>query len=273
MRMLRGLIHAMILVLAAVALTACLGATASEQTLEADYYARGTQIAELRATVTIEADRLNVTVQYMDTEVARVSTQQALLILTLQARGLDTSSLPAVIPQVAGGQPAPGTTPVAPGSQPLPPSGGMPTNTPSLPTTPGGVTPGGVLPQPLITPQAAVTSGGSTTGGVLSEIVTSGAVGADDCALSPTSQFTASTPEIYVVARARNLPDGTTIVSRWRRSDGTELAVFSFSYGFVENACIWFFATPEDFAFTAGSYSVSLEIGGQIIAQTTFTIT
>jgi hypothetical protein len=268
MRTLRGWINGMTLLLAALALTACLGATASEQTLEADYYARGTQVAELRATVTIEADRLNVTVQYMDTEVARVSTQQALLILTLQARGLDTSSLPAVIPQVAGGQPAPGTTPAAPGSQPLPPSGGLPTNSPSLSITPGGMTPGGIIPQPQTTPQAAVTSGG-----VLSEIVTSAAVGADDCAASPISQFTVTTPEIYVVARARNLPDGTTIVSRWRRSDGTELAVFNFSYGFVANACIWFFVTPEDFAFTAGSYSVSLEIGGQIIAQTTFTIT
>ncbi|MBC7870954.1 MAG: hypothetical protein H7Y09_08955 [Chitinophagaceae bacterium] len=251
----RQFVQFMVLMTAGFLFSACSGRSASQQALIDQNNDLGTQIADLRASATVSSDLLMATVEQASTNVARVGTQQSQMIGTLAARGMDINvpidplaALP--VATVPGQQIA--ITPVAPlGATATLPFASAFTSTPSsLQPTTDSATIGGEL---------------------LSEVVTSSGVGADDCATGVTNQFTTTTAEIYVVAVANNIPEGTTISSRWLQN-GTEVALFPVTFNFIEQACIWFFATSTDFAFTAGSYTVSLEVNGTVAGQTTFTI-
>jgi len=251
----RQFAQCMALVIAGFLLSACSGRSASQQALIDQNNTLATEIADLRASATVSSDLLMATVEQASTDVARVMNQQSQMIATLRARGMDIT-LPidplAVNPvaTVPGQQVA--ITPAAPlGATATIPFASAFTSTPSS-------------SQPTTQPAAA-------GGRLLSEVVTSSGVGADDCAAGVTNQFTTTTTEIYVVAVATNIPEGTTISSRWLQN-GTEVALFPVTFNFIERACIWFFATSTDFAFTAGSYTVSLEVNGTVEGQTTFTI-
>ncbi|MDX1993823.1 MAG: hypothetical protein SF029_15660 [bacterium] len=254
-------------------MTACSGMSQSEQALVEQNNALGTQIADLRASATVSSDLLMATLEQANTSIARVNQQQDQMIGTLRARGMAPEA-GAINPLMSTATPTFAAqtglvTPVAPGG------GVTPFGTSSSVQT-FGPTPGAPVPNPALTPgttplpasTTTTSSGGSNT---LTNIVTSSGVGADDCAASPSSQFTTSTQEIYVVATA-NLTSGTTVLSRWLQN-GTEVATFDFTYEFnVSGSCIWFFANQSDFAFTPGSYTVSLEVNGVVAGQTTFTI-
>lgn len=238
------------LLLTVILLTACGGASSTEQTLSARNATLGTQVADLAATATVAADRLRVTAEYAQGEISRLQTQQARMVATLRERGVPVENLPGAVTQ-------PAATPASPGTPNTPPP--QPTAdievTPFAPTAP----PAPTIPTPV------------GDGPALVNVVTAQDVGADDCASGVTAQFSASVPEIYVVATALNITDGTTIGSRWLR-DGAELWSFELSFNRIDEACIWFFATPEDFAFAAGTYRVALSIDGQPAGETSFTI-
>src|SRR5262249_590837 len=152
--------------------------------LVATQLALNTQIVAIRNTATVQADRLQVTVEYMETQVRSAEIQNDQLRATLVARGVDPNAL----------------TNIDPSSLTPPPPNNV-----------------NRIPQPEITGEALppITS---TPGGApaLTNIVTSENVGNDDCAVGVSSTFSASAQQIYVVATALNIQPGTTIVSRWQ---------------------------------------------------------
>lgn len=220
--------------------TACGQTSTEKQTLEAHDQSLNTEIAGLQATANIEQERLLITVEHAETQVARASTQQLLIILTLEARGVDTLVLPGV-------------------------ATAMPTTENSFPNTTGdNVGSAPTPPRVAVTPASTPTPNINISNPYLTNIVVSTDVGSDDCAVNVTNTITPNTERIYVVATAREMPDGTTIVSRWQRG-GTEVAVYDLTYDYIEEACIWFFVDQTDFAFTPGSYSVALDVDGVTI--------
>ncbi len=230
--------------------TACDGASSTQQTLSASNATLGTEAMLLYSTATVNAARLRVTQDFAAQEVARLNTQQARIIATMVDRGIRVDNLPGAstappATQTADAQSAPriGVTPLVPTSPPV-----QVTRVTTPASTPIG------------------------NGPALINVVTAQGVLDNDCASSAVTQFASSTGEIYVVATALNIPNGTSIGSRWLR-DGSELWSFSLEFGFIDEACIWFFATQEDFPFVPGPYSVQLDINGQVVAQTDFTIT
>lgn len=234
------------------ALAACGGVTPQQQTLQAQNDTLLTQIADLETTVTVNADRLQITIEYVNTDIARVGTQQSRLIATLQERGFDLEEMSGVIAAIqATGVPAVATS----------------VNPTSVPITPQGAVPASPAPPPEETPNAP-----GQPQPTLSQIVMAQGVDSNDCATNVTNQFSPTAERIYVVARATNVQPGTLIRSRWVFNDN-QLAAFDFTPDFtIQNACIWFFADQTDFPFTPGTYIVFLELGGQPSGEISYTI-
>jgi hypothetical protein len=221
-------------------LSACARQSQVELTLVATQIALNTQIAAVRNTATVQAERIQVTVEYMATQVRSAEVQNDQLRATLVARGIDPQALTNIDPSSI---------------TPLPP--GVVNN----------------VPQPEITgeaiPPITPTPGGAPA---LTDIVTSENVGNDDCAVGVTSTFSASAQQIYVVATALNIQPGTTIVSRWQV--GGQEIVHDFTPDFeINQNCIWFFIDQVDTTFTPGNWNVQLEINGSAVGTATFSIT
>lgn len=229
-------------------LSACATPGTQQQTLVAHETFVATERGRIAQVGTVEYERLLVTLEFSETQIARAIVQQNAMASTLQARGFtfnvqpEFTAEPGIVPSI---------TPTLDASQP--------TATPALIVTPFFV-------EPPTQPAAVNTTAPSSP---LSEFVMASSVGDDDCAQSATNQFTSQTAEIYVVARARNIPAGTQFLSRWFNQDtGEELAVFDFTPDFIiEDACIWFYATTDDFPFNAGNYAVVLEMNGQPVSE------
>lgn len=245
----RTILFWLTLTAAALFFSGCTGRTASEQALIDQNNSLGTQIAALRQTATVASDLLLATLDQAGTDVGRVSTQQSRMIATLQARGMFVATVDPLLATATPNPAAPALT--------VQPAAPTPFFTPT-PLANTGLTP--LATTPL-----------AQDGAPLSGIVASTGVGSDDCAVGTTSTFSTTTPEIYIVALATGIQDGTVITSRWLQ-EGAQVAVFDFTYGFIERACIWFFATPGDFAFSVGNYSVTLEVNGVVAGQVNFTI-
>ncbi|GAB4313232.1 MAG: hypothetical protein Kow00117_05870 [Phototrophicales bacterium] len=230
-------------------LGACAAPGTQQQTLVAHQTFVATEQERIAQVGTVEYERLLVTLEYSQTQVARALNQQNAMISTLEARGFVVNILPA--------QAAP-STPTLPITTTTPNDEAQPTATPQLVITPF------FTPQPA---QPTITNA-AVPSSPLSDFVMASSVGADDCAQSITNQFSPQTAEIYVVARARNTPAGTQFLSRWFNQDtGEELAAFDFTPDFaIDDACIWFYATADDFPFNAGNYAVVLEVNGQPIS-------
>lgn len=236
----------MILVASLFLLAACGQTSTDKQTLEAHDLSLATRIAGLRATDDVEQERLLVTVEHAQTQVARASTQQLLIVLTLDARGVDTRILPGA-------------------------ATALPTSENSVASGNGGSSSGnnGVnsVPTP---PRVAITPASTPTPNLqnryLSNIVIATDVDSNDCALNVTDTITPDTERVYIVATAREMPEGTSITTRWRRGE-TEVAVYDLTYDYIEEACIWFFVDQTDFTFTPGSYSVVLDVDGTTATQ------
>ncbi len=219
-------------------LAACARDDKVELTLVATQVALNTQIAAIRQTATVGAERIQVTVEYMATQVRSAEVQNDQLRATLVSRGIDPQTF---------------------------------TNIDPLSITPvPGVTNNAAQPEatfeaiPLITP----TPGDGPT---LTNIVMSENVGDDDCAVGPTSTFTTSAQQIYIVATALNIQPGTAIVSRWQI--GGQEIVHDFTPDFeIDQNCIWFFIDQVDTAFTPGNWNVQLEINGSPVGTVNFSI-
>lgn len=229
---------------------ACTPQNEIELTLVAQNVSLNTQIAAVRQTATVDADRLQVTVEYMNTLVAQAQEQRSQLQATLIARGADPAAVGANI------------TPAAP-LTPLPAADAGSAN--AVPTSaPGDV--------PVTPPGANVTA--TSAAPTLANIVTAANVGADDCAAGVVSTFSASSSRIYIVATAYNIQPGTTILSRWFQN-GQQVVSHDFTPDFeINDACIWFFIDQTDVPFTPGAWTVDLEINGAVVGPSTqFTIT
>jgi hypothetical protein len=241
-------------------LGACTGSNNNENALMTEVAIKGTEIEGIRQTATAEADRMLITVEHAQTEISFVQAQGTYLASTLVATGFDLASISNLAPIA--------TTPALVGaSNPQPTSNLAPITTQeaSIGGTPIPVTPFTITPTNPAPPR-------------LSNIVLAEGVGQDDCALNTVTQFTTETTAIYVVATASNVQPGTTITSRWQSPLNQQVA-FDFKPDFyIEEGCVWFFIEPVDFdstalSFSAGSWTVSLEINGQAVgAPLPFTV-
>jgi hypothetical protein len=82
-------------------LAACSGPSSLEQTLAVENQNLTTQIADIRATATVEADRLQITQEYVQTEVSHVDDQYLNLVATLIERGTPTEAISGITPFAA----------------------------------------------------------------------------------------------------------------------------------------------------------------------------
>ena len=233
------------LILAVIALVACVGESPAEETLAAVREMHSTQLVNLQTTATVERERLQVTVEYVYTRIARAEARQGEMISTLQERGIDTSSLPEAV-----------TLPASPTNEGIPALNATAGPPPSTPTPVIIVTP---FSTATATPFPTLANGEPLR---LQDIVMATEVGADDCAVGVTNQFRADATRIYVVARAVGVTAGMVITSHWQR-EGAELRSFDYAPDFdIADACIWFFAEPVDFPFEPGNYTVWLALDG-----------
>lgn len=255
--------RAIALVLLAV-LAACSSVDpAAEQTAVAMNATLGTEVVNRRMTSTYDADRRMVTQNALETAAALAVRRQGQIKSTLAELDFPTPDVlvitPAALPTRVD------ALFVSPTFRPMDiASGGItraaPTPDPSIPTE---------TPIPTLGPE---TNTPDPTQPRAENVVTSTGVGDDDCAVGTTNTFSTTSGQIYIVANAYNVQRGMTIASRWTRG-GEALTTFSFAPDFAINgACIWFFADQSDFAFSAGSYRVEIDINGVMVGATDFTV-
>ena len=232
----------------AVLLAACGGVSPGEQTLEVQRENIATQLHGLQTTATVETERLQITLEYVETRIARAEEQRGEMLATLAERGLDINQLPSVATL-----PARPTENVAPALN-LDETAIL-TATPVIEITPHNVTPT-VPPAP---PVLTLIDSGTIS---LRDIVMAASVGVNDCAAQVTNRFAPTSERIYIVARAVEVSASAVISARWFRGE-VELTQFDYVPGFViEDACIWFYADQTDFEFLPGDYTVSLLLNG-----------
>jgi len=228
----RGFFALMVALLAG----ACSGEQDIELTLVAQNVALSTEISDIRSTATYETDRLQITVEYVQTAITQVAQQNQALAATLAKAGFD----PTQIAQVA-----PIDIPFA-----------TPTARPAVIAPQTTNEAGNIQSPPASTDLLTPTVGAPT----LYNIVTAAGVGSNDCALASVNSFPSSTAEIYVVATAANITPGTTLGSQWFNA-GQQVVAHSFTPDFtIDQNCIWFFIDTSDTPFTPGSWSVQLTI-------------
>ena len=258
-----------ILIFAAVLLSGCNFFTqpVDLQTENLENEVAQTQIAIVRATATVNADRLMITLEGVQTAVGSANLQSTRMASTLIAQGtliVDASGItpvyPTAAPQDNNGSPNP---PIA-----------NPLLTPGAPSVSGdGSAQGDSALVPLApTPLAQATIDPNQPS--LFNIALAEQVGSDDCPVNPATSFSSSATDIYVVAVANNVPSGTLLSSTWMH-DGEQAAHYEWTPDFnVRGACIWFHIPADEVTFTPGNWSVELAINGTPVgAPTLFTIT
>ncbi len=210
-----------------------------QQTLIAEHDAAGTELAIQAATATIASARLRTTLDFAGTQVGFARDQGELLRSTLIARGTDSAVIDAFLEGVQVDT--------------------LPTATPRPPDTPPLVQPSPNAGGPTLSdPQNA----DSPQPRLSNPIFTDG-VGDNGCALSVNPTFTPQSEAIYIVVTAQNIPAGTQIASRWRQGE-QEIAFYDYvPPADIASECVWFFIDQTDAIFSAGSWSVALELDGQ----------
>lgn len=227
----------------AITLVACGEIRTDRRTLEAQLNFHETRRAALYTTATVAIERELIVVEDAQTQVARAKAQQAGMLSTLEARGVDISILPLAA-----------TLPSYPTQPTVPPQFGEPTALPvTQPVAAPQVTPFTMTPANTVVPQIATTNS-------LRSIAMARGVDDNDCATGITDIFNTETERIYIVVQAIDIQSGMVITSRWLRDD-IELVTFNFTPDFhIEDACVWFFADQTDFDFMPGNYSIILEV-------------
>ncbi|MCY3832134.1 MAG: hypothetical protein OXG85_03895 [Chloroflexi bacterium] len=95
---------------------------------------------------------------------------------------------------------------------------------------------------------------------------------ASGCSNGTISQFTPDGERIYVTARVTELQAGSYFEVDWQ-FDERRIYQVSWLADYAKSVeCIWFFATPVDFAFLPGSYSATLYVDGEAIGTTDFSV-
>jgi hypothetical protein len=267
----------LILLIPILILVGCTDNTA-QLTLEANYAQVGIQVATLRMAAEIQAARAETTLEFFGTRSAAAAANSQILEATLVALGFSTEAIGDFRQRQLAPSPTATITPTPAASlSPETDATRSDLSTPILETPTPTI--------PAVSPFAPVVASASTevqsvpvvdsNAPHLENAVLATGVGADDCAVGVTAQFSTGSSEIYVVAEAVNLPSGSVIESRWFRDESPVGPVYDFVPDFdIERACIWFFVDPTDFEFIAGQYSVELLLNGTLaIPRLPFTIT
>ena len=228
-----------------------------------------TQIAAVRATATVNADRLLTTLENAQTAVGNADLQSTRIVATLMAQGTPFVD-------------ASGITPVAltapPQNVDQPTSGAPQIANPLLtPQVSGQGSARGDSALVPVTPTVLVQQQDQpveTSGAPLTNIQVTEQVGSDDCPINPTNTFTMSATDIYVTAVANGTAAGTTFSSTWYY-EGTQIAYYEWTPDFsISSACIWFHMPASEVDYVAGNYTVQLAINGANVgAAVAFTIT
>ncbi len=226
-------------ILVALVAAACAG-DGAQQTLEADHAALSTQISDIRASATVQADRLQITLEQAQTAVRSALVQNQNLVATLVRAGFDPTSLEQVTPII------------------------LPTATATLPAGVSTFAPAATVDAAFSTPAVSEaltpTPGGEA---VLYNAVMAEGVGENDCALAAVGSFAPTVEAIYVVATANNIQPGMKLSSIWYR-EGQQIVLHEFTPDFgINQNCIWFFIDQTDTEFLPGAYTVQLAIDDQ----------
>jgi hypothetical protein len=236
----------------------------TQLTLAFNHAQVGTQVADLSLTATVQVARARTTLDFITTRSAAAATQSQFLESTLVATGFAPESLANFRQQQIQERPTPTITPTV-GLSPE-----SANENAVLTTTPTQATATATATVPAVSPYAPVQAASATQAFVvdvnaphLENPVLATGVDSDDCAIGVTTQFSTSSPAIYVVAEAVNVPSDSVIESRWFRGVEPVGPVYTFAPDFnIERACIWFFVDSSDFEFIAGQYSVDLTLNG-----------
>lgn len=253
--------HIQIITIALLLLISACSNDGAQQTLVAENAMLSTQIVDLRVTATFQADELKQTQEYIETIVPKANRLRDELASTLQAAGIDVTLRPVEAdPSFTLGtiatRPAPNT------------GGGQQSIIVEGTSLPAPAQPGSTIDAPA---GGATPTIGQPT---LFNLVTAEGVGSNDCALSSVTSFSADAPQIYVVATAANITAGMTIGAQWYMGDTLVTSQEFSPKDDINNNCIWFYAEPVDFPFTAGNYRVDLLVNGNAVsgASASFTI-
>ena len=196
-----------------------------------------TQIAAIRRSATVAAERLQITVIGARSQLEQIRGNYDSLSGTLAARGYDPASV------------------------------ALPTAAPAARSTATAL---------IITPPATVgTSESDETRSVprLSDFRIGLEVGADDCIAAPLLTLAANVAAIYTSARAENLPAGAQLRTIWYAA-GEERASLTYTPDFaIEDSCVWFFIDPSDTPFVPGAWEVRWELADLPYPSQSFTIT
>ena len=95
---------------------------------------------------------------------------------------------------------------------------------------------------------------------------------ASGCSNGAVSQFRPEGERIYVTARVTELQAGRYFEVDWQFNERRIYQVSWLADYTKSFECVWFFATPADFEFLPGSYSATLNVDGEAIGTTDFTI-
>jgi hypothetical protein len=223
--------------------------TSVAQTLAVQQQRVATQVMNLETTATIQAARLETTLDFVGTRVALAATQSQFLKSTLIVRGTPQALLDQFQQQVSQG------IIVLPTATPRPTLNVQP-----------NVTAVGVQPAPQPSPITALSVASpfptpAPDAPRLENVVLASSVGADNCAVNPALSFPVTTNELYVVANGYQLSAGTNILARWRF--GEQEFSFDFDLGGDTNGeCLWLYIDQSTLVFPTGNASVTLEING-----------
>jgi len=95
---------------------------------------------------------------------------------------------------------------------------------------------------------------------------------ASGCSNGSVSQFKPDGDRIYVTARVTELQAGSYFEVDWR-FDERRIYQVSWLADYAKSfECVWFYATPVDFAFLPGAYTATMFVDGEAIGTAEFTI-
>jgi hypothetical protein len=216
-----------------------------------------TQIAAVRATATVNADRLLITLENAQTAVGNIDLQSTRIASTLIASGMAFVNASDITPVLEATQPAQAGNPNVPVIA-------NPLLTPNAPVVTGSGSAQGdsqLFPATATTNAPAPTQPATNPNAPLSQITLTREVGADDCPVGSTTSFSSGDSEIYVTAVANTLATNTITASF--ALNGQEVQSYSWSPGFdIQGNCIWFLMPASEVTFTPGSWTVSFDVDG-----------
>ena len=229
------------------AATAC-GPSQLEMSAAAEQAEAATAVSNLRSSATVARARMQTTLDFAGTRVMQSEQSGVFLRANLIALGTEGAFIDA---NLQGLQLLPTSSATRP-----------PLSAPADLAAPATAVGARAVSRPIVTPPSA-TAFVSPDQPRLDNIVLASGVGRDDCAIDANPAFTPNSAVIYVVARAYNIPSGSTLSSIWQRQ-GAEVVRLSFTAEFdIDDNCIWFFIDQTDATFTVGGWSVEIFLDGQ----------